>query len=118
MKPTYGLLVATLIFLSLAGAGCMSEKKTDTGSIPQGAFDWNGKGVDAYAKENYTEALEFFDRAIQADPGFSKAWNNRGMTLIQLGRYEEAAAAFNRTLEIDPLYPGAKENRDAAMAMS
>lgn len=115
MNTAHGILLLFCAGLCLMIAGCVSEPAA-TDKIPQEAFDWNGKGINAYEKGNYTEALGFFDLAIQAEPEFSKAWNNRGITLVKLGRYPEAADAFNRTLEIDPLYPGASENRDSAIS--
>mgnify|MGYP002401010264 CR=1 FL=1 len=114
-----GARVFFLLFFAgimMLSAGCTSEPEPVEQEFSDEAFSWNGQGVNSYIQGNFTEALGYFDKAIEAEPGFPKAWSNRGLTLIALGRYQEAADAFNRTLEIDPTYPSARENRETALS--
>lgn len=43
-----------------------------------------------YKQGNYKEALLFYEKGLEADPGNTDIWNNKGMTLVKLGRIDEA----------------------------
>ena len=53
-------------------------------------------------KENYNDALSFFDQALSLEPGNPDLWNLKGMALRSLGRYDEALDCYNKSLDIDP----------------
>jgi superkiller protein 3 len=53
----------------------------------------------AALRADLTEALAYYERAVEVDPRFATAWNNIGFALNQLGRYAEA---------IGPLEHGAR----------
>ena len=52
--------------------------------------------------ENYEEALDSFDQALQFKPNDHEAWYNRGIVLNSLGRNEEAINSFDQFLAIKP----------------
>jgi protein O-GlcNAc transferase len=52
-------------------------------------------------------ALQDFDKAIAAQPGFALAHNNRGRALALLGREQDALESFERALSLDPTLPDA-----------
>lgn len=58
------------------------------------------KGNACYKSGKFLEALEMYDRAIQADPEYAKAWNNRSLVLQKLGRNDEARESRNRYLAL------------------
>ena len=67
----------------------------------------------AYASEDpddFQEALEECDAAIDLDPGLAEAHNLRGMILDELGRKEEALAAYREALRLDPSFQEASDN--------
>jgi len=52
---------------------------------------------DAYfALENYAEALNAYEQAIQHNPSDPLAWSNRGTALDALGRRKEAQECYER----------------------
>lgn len=51
--------------------------------------------------ENYEEALQAYNKAIEHDPNNMIALNSKGVILNELGRHEEALQAINKAIEID-----------------
>src|ERR1700728_4072899 len=58
-------------------------------------------GVIRFQQGRAAEALEFFDRAAAAQPGFA-IFSNRGAALQLLSRYEEALASYDQALALQP----------------
>ena len=50
------------------------------------------------------EALEYYQRALQAKPGEPSKLNNVGIALAMLGRYSEAEPIFRSALTVDSQY--------------
>ena len=48
------------------------------------------------------EALSYYKKAAELDPGMAQAYFGQGDIYNQLQRYEEAIVAYNKGLEIDP----------------
>ena len=57
-------------------------------------------GLCQYNLGNYEEAVNFFSKAIEADPNFINAICNRGVAYENLGRNEEARRDYLRCKEI------------------
>jgi tetratricopeptide (TPR) repeat protein len=72
-----------------AGPAISIERQTITGEELMQAGD-------------LVRALEYFDRAIAADPGSEPAWRLKGSVLEQLGYHAKALECFARALEINP----------------
>ncbi len=53
-------------------------------------------------KQEWKEAVEQFDLALQVDPTLSDAYAERGHAHLHLGRTAEAGRDFDRGLELDP----------------
>jgi Flp pilus assembly protein TadD len=47
------------------------------------------------------EALEYFEQAVETDPGELSAWNNKGLVLSRLGREGEAMACFSHARSLN-----------------
>jgi tetratricopeptide (TPR) repeat protein len=60
------------------------------------------KAVHSIHKESPEKVLEYFDRAIAANPGNAMAWNEKANFLDFLGKCEDALAAYNIALKLDP----------------
>ena len=61
------------------------------------------EGLRLYYREGkFTEAISFFDRAIESDPSMAYAWHDRGVCLRELGKDEEALKNFDKTVELMP----------------
>ncbi|MGB6355415.1 MAG: tetratricopeptide repeat protein [Steroidobacteraceae bacterium] len=62
----------------------------------------NALGVLAGLSNDLQQAVQYFERAIEAEPGNSGVHCNRGLTLKVLNRHEAALASFDRAIAIDP----------------
>lgn len=69
------------------------------------------EAVSAWEAEDHEEALERFDRVLEANPTFPDVHNKRGLCLALLGRSEEAEAAFAEAIRLAPGYAEAHLNR-------
>ncbi|UCE85954.1 MAG: tetratricopeptide repeat protein [Deltaproteobacteria bacterium] len=73
------------------------------GADPDAALEWFecGLAVDA-APETYAQAIEFYQRAIEADPAFADAHCNLGAVYESQGRRTLARECFQRALALNP----------------
>ena len=51
---------------------------------------------------NYTQAIQYYDKALAIDPKNVDALNYKGLALDSLGNYTGAIAYFDKVLAIDP----------------
>jgi len=56
----------------------------------------------SFREGKYTDALPYFDRAIEIDPAMAAAWHDRGVALRQLGRDEAALENLEKAAELAP----------------
>ncbi len=61
----------------------------------------NNFGDTLRKKGRVEEAIEHFDRAIQADPKYLIAYNNKGRAYLDLNKVDKAIEIFNQALAID-----------------
>jgi tetratricopeptide (TPR) repeat protein len=61
-----------------------------------------GLGTLLMQNKEGTDALPYFDRAIQANPDFAEARRYRGILLARLGKFEAASQDINWCLEREP----------------
>jgi tetratricopeptide (TPR) repeat protein len=66
------------------------------------ALDYYTKGIDESKKDNYKDAIGYFEKAVKNDPEFAFAWDNMGLCYRKAGDYDKALEAYKRSLEIDP----------------
>jgi len=71
-------------------------------SISQDARYFFRRAMDAEARNNPVQVIEFFDRAIRMEPGYATAWNEKGNYLDQIGKLEEALSCYDTALRIEP----------------
>ena len=64
------------------------------------------------------EALDFFERAAELDPGSTIYLNNLATALARLDRFSEAGDVFARVYELDNGYPGAAFFAAASYSMA
>src|SRR6056297_810752 len=69
------------------------------------------RGVAAFDREAFEEALALFDRVAEEEPGFPDVQNKRGLCLAMTGRAEEALLAFEEAVRLAPDYAEAHLNR-------
>jgi len=66
----------------------------------EAALNWKQRGDECIRQEQYDEALQCYQNAINLDPDFVAAWNNIGYSLSKLGRKEEANKIRDKINEI------------------
>jgi len=60
------------------------------------------RGVEAYTKNNFESALEYFEQARSVKSDFAQLWYNLGLTRMRLGLLQEAAVNLDKAIAIDP----------------
>ncbi len=65
---------------------------------------------------NVSEALTYYNRAIELNPSFYTAYYNRGNAKLNLGDYGGAVADYQEALRINPYYSDANYNSGIALA--
>jgi len=73
------------------------------------------KGDEHYYKEEYYDAIFWYDKATELNPNNANAWNNKGLALSQLGLYQEAIKWYDKAIEIDPNHNIALCNKGMAL---
>ena len=67
------------------------------------AEEWFERGCALDSdRATFAEAIEAYEAAIEANPGFADAWCNLGSIYFNQGRRSPARECFERALEIDP----------------
>lgn len=61
-----------------------------------------GNPTSVSARENYSAALDHFEKAVAGNPLSGRAWHNYGAALDRLGRPAEAEAAWVKALPLNP----------------
>ena len=56
----------------------------------------------AELRQDFTEALEKYDRVIAMDSSIAEVWTNRGLILYQLDRHRDALQSFEKAAKIKP----------------
>ena len=82
---------------------------------PQHAGLMQLMGVLRARRGEFVAAIEFFDRAIAADPEMGSLHNNRGHALLALHRLDEATASYDRAIELQREDASALNNRGTAL---
>src|SRR5262249_13970779 len=57
---------------------------------------------EAWKNQQMGEAIDDFNKAVEADPGNPNAWNGLGWATLGSGRRGEAEKAFQKTIELQP----------------
>jgi|GEM_PF-4887692 len=82
------LLIALFALLSFTVYAQIDEKKLKK------ANELIKQGNERSQKQDYTEALKYYEEAISTAPDFADSYSYKGDVLVKLKRYDEAMAAF------------------------
>ncbi|SHN01197.1 Tetratricopeptide repeat-containing protein [Cyclobacterium lianum] len=58
-------------------------------------------GVAALEKQEYNQAIEYFDRVIETEANFPSAYNARGVAFFELAQWDKAIDSFSESIELD-----------------
>lgn len=64
--------------------------------------NYSKQGDECFEKENYSEALKLFEKAIELEPNNGKYWMSKGRTLRELENFEEALKCYTKGIELEP----------------
>ena len=70
-------------------------------------------GSTLYASGQYSEALNYFNKATQADPNFWQAYQGASYCQFKLGKPFEAKASCEKSLALHPDNPGLRQFADS-----
>ena len=70
------------------------------GLAPDDPRPYVGLGLASHAQKNKEEALDYYARAISADPNYAQAYFNRGRLHMTMENHREAIGDFERFLEL------------------
>ncbi len=96
---------AELLYTDLLAELMHGESKDN----PQIASLANALGETIFQQSRYTEAIFWFDRAIQFDPTVARYWYNLGLAHQRMGHLVEARAAFEQAIVLKPDYAAAQQ---------
>lgn len=116
------MIIKSLLFRSLPCwlifSGCLAEvsglshpldaysqsRFCDIGSLPIHPGNYKLRGSVFLKKEQFKEALDCFEVALQDDRGQQdpELWNNHGLALAGLKKFDQAITSYDRALQIRP----------------
>src|SRR5215470_1881308 len=107
----FGLALGVALTKSLRPRA--SEQDTVTGDFLTGTGSQTNsevaaslkEGKDAFAKQEWTKAIEAFKKVLASDPNQPEAHAYMGFILIQAGHADGALIAFDKTLAVAPNLP-------------
>jgi tetratricopeptide (TPR) repeat protein len=75
------------------------ERSVSTNSA---AIKEYNRGNEYLRKDDYKNALPFYERAVLFDPNFAFAWDNIGVCSRRVGNFDRALEAYEMSLKLDP----------------
>jgi tetratricopeptide (TPR) repeat protein len=73
------------------------------------------KGNEHLYKQEYNEAIEYYDKALKIEYNNFDLWFNKGYSLNRLGKHEEAIECYDKAIKINPNDADAWTNKSAAL---
>lgn len=65
-------------------------------------YDYHNKGVEAFGKGNYTDALANFGKSLEINPNFFEAHTNMGVVFMTIGDFDKAIFHLKKALKLNP----------------
>ncbi|MFV9646217.1 MAG: tetratricopeptide repeat protein, partial [Desulfobacterales bacterium] len=100
-----GILIVLVAWSMVTAMGSKEKPEPD---------DNKHLGIAEYEKGNHNEAIKYYNKGIEANPGDSCLFNNRGLAYYELRKYDEAISDFNKAIELKPVFAEAFFNRGRA----
>lgn len=95
-----------VIYLTILTLACIDF--TDTSEYQ--AY-WFNKGNKFLNEHKYAEAIEAYNRVLEANSSHKDAWLNKGKALTDSGKFIEALDAYDAAVETDPNFKEAWFNK-------
>lgn len=78
--------------------------------IPADARKSFDKGSEAWQKNDYSKAAEYYQKAIDSYPQYDAAYNNLGVALVRLNQPDKAWDAFEQAVQLNDKNADAERN--------
>jgi tetratricopeptide (TPR) repeat protein len=100
MKKILPLFACTLLLFSYSSK---AKTETETSATPEYVKEFNA-GVAAQQRENYQEAIEYYQQALSKKSDFADAWNNLGYCYRMTAKSYLARSghAYDKALSANP----------------
>jgi tetratricopeptide (TPR) repeat protein len=73
----------------------------DDSFSPQTPEDWRTKGIALSSKGKIDEAMQSYEKSIEAYPDKEKAWNKLAKTLEGMGRFKDALMCYDKAASLN-----------------
>jgi len=106
-KLTFALVLSLtiiLMFIGWYGSYRLSPSEQEDSDGNYNEAYWNDRGVEFYKRGEYATAIDYYDKAIEINPGYKYPWYNKSVAFDALRKYEEAIECADKAIEIDPDY--------------
>jgi tetratricopeptide (TPR) repeat protein len=114
-KPTelfVVVLIAVTLMLSVIAPGVVrAQATTDVSALVDKAYA-------LYSQGNYTQAIQYYDKALAIDPNDKHALDGKGNALYNQGNYKQAIKFYDEALAVDPHYIDAIYDKATALNAS
>ncbi|MBN2774068.1 MAG: tetratricopeptide repeat protein [Prolixibacteraceae bacterium] len=87
------------------------------GKYPYFAEAYINRGHFYRSENNYQEAIQNYNKAIELDDNRALAFYNRGKAFFDTGQFDKALTDMNKAIELEPDFPEAYSNRGSIYAM-
>jgi len=111
-NPSYHYKLAIALDRAGDAAGTRSELEQAIAINPRLAGPQNALGYLLSRSGDAPAAVQHFQAAVDAAPGWSEAWINLAAELAVTGKFADARQAIGKALELDPQNEQAKELSD------
>ncbi|NWJ98643.1 MAG: SUMF1/EgtB/PvdO family nonheme iron enzyme [Chloroflexi bacterium] len=96
------------------GEAILKLEPTHEIALPKTANGYLNRGFAYIGLQQYQQALEAYDRAIELKPDFDLAYLNRGNGYYFLKKYERAIQDYDRAIQLRPGFANGYYNRGLA----
>jgi tetratricopeptide (TPR) repeat protein len=105
----------TIGFMYENGQGVKTDREEGRKWYQRAAGEGEGEalynlGRMASSDKDYTEALAYYQKAIERSPDLSMAYNNIGYILNEMLHYQKAIPFLKKAIELNPDYSGSYSN--------
>ena len=114
-KISIAAIATLVIVLALFHHSPTTQALSATQILSNNKYALYDKGDVLISKGNYTQAIQYFDKALAIDPNDKYALYDKGNALNYLGNYTEAITYLDKALAIDPNYKWALLNKGDAL---
>ncbi len=82
-----------------AGKSVSANKPAAANTAPS---NWRAEGDAFYKNRQYKEALQCYQKMVEAEPGSPDAWHNQAQALVMCLKYPEAIASCEKAASLNP----------------